>query len=111
MEKSTKACAGDTIEMVIEPIKEWLEPNLPTDFKKALTAVPTAYSVWKDITPHSRWDWIRWIRSTKQPETRKRRIENACAMLKSGKRRPCCFNRNLCSETSVSNKGILLEPT
>ncbi len=111
MEKSTKVHAGDTVGITIEPTKEWLEPKLPMDFKNALSNSSEAHSLWKNITPHARWDWIRWIRSTKQPETRKRRIENACAMLKSGKRRPCCFNRNLCSETSVSNKGVLLEPT
>ena len=62
-----------------------------------------------DITPMARWDWIRWIRSTKQQETCKRRIENALAMLKSGKRRPCFFNRNICTEPYISNNGVLLE--
>ena len=35
-----------------------------------------------------------WITSAKQSETRTRRIKNACLMLASGKRRPCCFDRS-----------------
>ena len=111
MREATGADAGDTVTLAIEPTKEWPEPEVPADLKKALAAAPQAHTLWMNITPNARWDWIRWIRLTKQPETRRRRIENACAMLKAGKRRPCCFNRNLCSEPYVSNNGVLLEPT
>lgn len=104
------ATTGDTITLVIEPIKEWPEPTVPSDLKNALTSSTQAHDMWMDITPMARWDWIRWIESTKQQETRKRRIENTCVMLKAGKRRPCCFNRNLCTETYVSNNGVLFDP-
>jgi len=102
--------AGDMVTLEIEPTKEWLEPELPPDLKDALTT-SRALDTWIEITTMARWDWIRWIRSTKQQETRKRRIENACAMLLEGKRRPCCFNRSLCTETYVSKNGQLLDPT
>jgi len=111
MREEAFADAGDTVTLAIEPVREWSEPNVPADLKKALEASPQAYTLWMDITPIARWDWIRWIGSTKQAETRSRRIENALAMLKAGKRRPCCFNRTLCTEPSVSNNGVLLEPT
>jgi hypothetical protein len=39
----------------------------------------------------ARRDWIRWVASAKQDETRARRIENGIDMLTHGKRRPCCF--------------------
>ena len=45
-----------------------------------------------EITPVARRDWIQWIVSAKRPETRARRIHNACGMLAAGKRRPCCFD-------------------
>ena len=109
MSKAAKVAAGDSVKLIIEPTKEWIEPEVPEDFKKALTAIPEANTLWKAITPNARWDWIRWIRATKQPETRKRRIEVACSKLSSGMRRPCCFNRNICSDPSVSNNGLLLE--
>lgn len=45
--------------------------------------------MWSDITPIARRDWIAWITSAKQPETRARRIQNVCEMLATGKRRVC----------------------
>lgn len=111
MRKATGAAAGDTVTLAIEPVSEWPEPKVPADFKKALAAAPQARKLWMDTTPIARWDWIRWIRSTKSAETRKRRIEVACSKLKAGTRRPCCFNRSMCTEPAVSNNGVLLEPT
>lgn len=100
---------GDTVTLALEPTKEWLEPDVPADVQSALAATPEVYSLWQQITPMARWEWIRWIRSTGQAETRKRRIAVACSKLKSGERRPCCWNRNLCTEPSVSRNGVLLE--
>ncbi len=68
------------------------ELRLPTDLRKALAATPMARHQWRDLTLIARRDFISWIDSAKQPETRKRRIERACAMLTAGKRRPCCYS-------------------
>jgi uncharacterized protein YdeI (YjbR/CyaY-like superfamily) len=68
------------------------EPRVPTDLRKALAAAPKAKAQWNDLTPIARRDFISWIESAKQPETRKRRIEKACSMLAAGKRRPCCYS-------------------
>ncbi len=110
MREAAHAAAGDTVTLEITPTKEWIEPEVPADLKEAPLAAPQAHSLWMKITPNAKYDWIRWIRATKQPETRKRRIEVACSKLKAGERRPCYFNRNLCTEPSVSNNGVLLEP-
>ena len=74
------------------PAGEESEPRVPTDLRKALAATPTAKAQWRDLTPIARRDFISWIDSAKQPETRKRRIERACSMLAAGKRRPCCYS-------------------
>lgn len=105
------ATVGDSVEVSMEPSKEWIEPEVPEDLKKALSTSPKAEALWEDITPLARWDWIRWIRAVKTPETRQKHIEVALDKLNKGMRRPCCFNRNLCSEPSVSKNWALLEPT
>jgi len=85
------AKAGDTVTVELTRVDEEPELWVPTDLRKALEAAPSAQSLWAQITPMARRDWILWVISAKQEETRTRRIENACDMLASGKRRPCCF--------------------
>ena len=106
-----RATAGDTVQVSLEPAKEWIEPEVPVDLKKALATSSKAEALWKDITPIARWDWIRWIRAVKTPETRQKHIEVALSKLNKGMRRPCCFNRSLCSEPSVSHNWVLIDPT
>src|SRR5438105_4608499 len=72
-----------------KPTGEASELRVPTDLRKALAATPMAKTQWSDLTPIARRDFISWIESAKQPETRRRRIEKACSMLIAGKRRPC----------------------
>lgn len=108
--KSLAVGVGDTVKLAIAPSKLWPEPEVPADLKKVLHADPEILASWVDITPNARWDWIRWISATKNPETRKRRIEVTCSKFKAGKRRPCCFDRTRCTDPYVSNNGILLEP-
>jgi hypothetical protein len=103
--------AGDTITMTVEPSQEWPEPEVPADLNNALASDPKANALWMKITPMARWDWLRWIRATSSWETRSRRIEVALSKLRAGERRPCCFNRNLCTEPEVSKNGVLLEAT
>lgn len=109
IEKTMHLHAGDETKLTIEPMKEWPDPKVPADVKSALAGDPQAHKTWMLTTPMARWDWIRWIRSTKEPETRKRRISVACSKLRAGERRPCCFNRSMCTEPSVSKNGVLLE--
>ncbi len=105
------AASGDMVEVSLEPTTEWIEPEVPEDLKKALSASPKAEMLWKDITPLARWDWIRWIRAVKTPETRQKHIVVALDKLNKGMRRPCCFNRNLCSEPYVSHNWKLVDPS
>ena len=105
-----KATVGDTVQVSLTPTKEWIEPEVPVDVQKALATSPKAEALWKDITPMARWDWVRWIRAVKTPETRQKHIEVALDKLNKGMRRPCCFNRSLCSEPAVSHNWALLEP-
>jgi hypothetical protein len=85
------ADAGDTVTMEITRAGEEPELRLPADLRKALSATPKAQTMWATITPMARRDWILWVGTARQAETRASRIEKACDMLASGKRRVCCF--------------------
>jgi hypothetical protein len=111
LRKAAGIDAGGKVTMVVEPSKEWPEPEVPADLNKALKSDPQANALWVKITPMARWDWLRWIRATNNRETRSHRIEVAMSKLRSGERRPCCFNRNQCTEPAVSKSGLLIEPT
>jgi hypothetical protein len=103
--------AGDTATLEVEPVKDWPEPNLPQDFAKALAAAPQKIQdLWKGITPMARWEWVRWVNATKNTDTRKRRVEVSISKMKSGKRRPCCFNLAACTDPDLSKNGRLIDP-
>jgi bacteriocin resistance YdeI/OmpD-like protein/uncharacterized protein DUF1905 len=95
LSKAAGADAGDVVTLEITPAAKEPEPEVPADLRKALAAAtPQARKLWSDITTNARRDWIHWITSAKQEETRTRRIKNACSMLAAGKRRVCCFDRS-----------------
>ena len=71
--------------------KESPTPAVPTDLRKALATAPKAKAQWESLTLIAQRDFISWIESAKQPETRKRRVESLPSRLASGKRRPCCY--------------------
>lgn len=92
--EAADADAGDIVSLEIASVGEEPEPRVPADLRKALAAAPKGRALWSDITPVARRDWIQWITAAKQPQTRARRIDNACSMLAAGKRRVCCFDRS-----------------
>ena len=102
LREAAGAEAGDVVTLELAPTAEEPEPRVPADLRKALAAAPQARTLWSDITPIARRDWIHWITSAKQPETRARRVVNACAMLAAGKRRVCCFDRSGLYSKSLS---------
>ncbi|MEK7515102.1 MAG: YdeI/OmpD-associated family protein [Patescibacteria group bacterium] len=65
--------------------------SIPTDVREALLHSPAMHTTWEDITPLARNEWICWIISAKQLETRNRRLRIARENLSAGKRRPCCW--------------------
>ena len=108
MREAAGAEAGDVVTLEIAPVAphQEPEPKVPADLRKALATdfpgAAKARDVWSDITPIARRDWIHWIVSAKQAQTRARRIRTACDMLAKGKRRPCCFDRSGMYSNSLS---------
>jgi hypothetical protein len=111
LQRAAVVGAGDTATLQIEPLKDWPEPNVPQDLEAALAAAPQKIQdLWEDITPMARWEWVRWVNATGNPDTRKRRVDVSVAKMKSGKRRPCCFNLAACTDPNLSKSGRLIEP-
>ena len=101
----------DTADLEIEVAENWPEPTVPEDFAKALVAAPQKIqNLWNEITPMARWEWVRWVNATKNPDTRMRRVHVSISKMDSGKRRPCCFNLSACTDAELSKNGRLLEP-
>lgn len=99
---------GDTLSLNIEAMDEWIQPDIPEDLMDAIIKAEVL-AQWNSTTTKAKWDWIRWIRSTKNPETRKKRIDVTCSKLQNGDKRPCCFDRTRCTITDVSKSGVLLD--
>lgn len=64
---------------------------VPSDLRKILASKSAVLTVWEDITPLARNEWICWIESAKKIDTRDRRMKILCENLIVGKRRPCCW--------------------
>ena len=110
-QRAAAVSAGDIATLAIEPLNDWPEPNVPRDLDTALAAAPkNIQDLWKAITPMARWEWVRWVNATNNPDTRKRRVEVSVSKMKSGKRRPCCFNLAACTDPDLSKNGRLFEP-
>ncbi len=91
LQDAAGADVGVAVSVEITRVGEEPELRVPLDLRQALEAAPPALALWAQITPMARRDWIRWVASAKQEETRARRIENGIDMLGKGKCRPCCF--------------------
>lgn len=109
LQKAAGIRAGDTATVEVEPAKEWPEPRIPPDLKAALADAPQKINdLWDAITPMARWEWVRWVTASRNPGTRKRRVDVSISKLSSGKRRPCCFNLAACTDPDLAKNGKLV---
>lgn len=111
LQQAARVSAGDTATLDIVMAKDWPEPSVPPDLATALASAPPEIQIqWKEITPMARWEWVRWVNSTKNADTRRRRVDVSISKMESGKRRPCCFNLSACTDPDLSRSGRLIEP-
>lgn len=94
------------VELEFQVTEDWPEPELPIDIITALKEADV-YDTWQTLTIKARWEWLRWIRSTKVEATRQKRIGVAISKLAKGDRRPCCFNSASCTIPEISSSGIV----
>ena len=75
--------------------KKTLSPGLvhelPSDLVSALTQTKDITSLWENLTPIGRNEFICWVEDAKQEKTRARRVQRTVEELLEGKKRPCCW--------------------
>ena len=85
LQRTAGISPGGTVTLEIEPLKDWPEPNVPRDLATALAAAPqTIQDLWNEITPMARWELVRWVNATKNPDTRKRRVDVSISKMAGG---------------------------
>jgi len=108
LQRDTGIGAGDVATIDLELSADWPEPDVPDDLAAALDAAPREIqALWEDITPMARWEWVRWVNATNNPDTRSRRVEVTISKMENGKRRPCCFNLASCTDPELARSGKL----
>lgn len=95
-----------TLSLEFSLMDKWIEPEVPEDFINEIRKA-CLINTWDSTTTKAKWEWIRWIRSTKNQVTRQKRIEVAISKLKEGHKRPCCFDSTKCTVMEVSKSGKL----
>lgn len=92
LQNAIGAHAGEQVVVEITRVGDEPEVRVPADFQQALQSAPlNVQSLWREITPLARREWVRWISSAKQDVTRAKRIDVGMDKLSKGMRRPCCF--------------------
>jgi uncharacterized protein YdeI (YjbR/CyaY-like superfamily) len=66
--------------------------DVPEDITKVLTFNEQMLTLWNNLTPIQRNEWICWITIVKKSETRIEHIDRMVKELKEGKRKPCCWS-------------------
>jgi hypothetical protein len=100
--------AGQELTLTLTPTRDWPEPDVPDDLQSALDAATDIQELWQSITPMARWEWVRWIRATRNPATRAKRVDVGISKMRSGKRRPCCFDLASCTDPELARSGKLM---
>ena len=65
--------------------------KVPIDFENAILKEEPILTLWQEITPLARNEWICWIEDAKKDETRARRVSVGLDKMRKGMRRPCCW--------------------
>jgi len=77
--------------MFTTKISDGVAHKVPADLRRAFLADKKALEKWESLTPLARNEFICWIVTVKQADTRAHHIKRTVTELKEGKRRPCCW--------------------
>jgi hypothetical protein len=77
--------AGDRVKVILEMIAREAPVEAPQDMNKALQHNVQAKAHWEKFAPPQRRAWVEYVSSTKKPEERARRINEAVQRIALGK--------------------------
>lgn len=103
-----EAADGTRLTFTLTTAAQWPEPEVPEDLGAALESADDVEQQWDSITPMARWEWVRWVGATKNADTRAKRVDVSIDKLRTGSRRPCCFDLSSCTDPELSRSGKLL---
>jgi hypothetical protein len=81
-----KATQGDTVKVMLELDVEERRVDVPEDLAQALESLPLAKDVFNQLSYSHKKEYVNWVLSARQAETRQRRIEKALMLLAQGKK-------------------------
>jgi hypothetical protein len=93
-----------------EKILSGVVHTVPTDVRTVLLGSPKALAAWNSLTPLARNEWLCWVISVKQFQTRADHVQRLKEDLVKGKRRPCCWagcTHRMDKPLSASQKYVL----
>ncbi len=83
---------GQAVSFALDVPSQQPDPELPSHFAGLLNENPAAKAAWASVTVLARIDWVHWMESAKQLDTRHKRAAATIDMLEHGKKRVCCFD-------------------
>jgi Bacteriocin-protection, YdeI or OmpD-Associated/Domain of unknown function (DUF1905) len=85
LRRSNREGAGlegnETLDVTLELDTEKRQVKPPPDLVKALSAAPTAWDRWRELSYSHQREFVEAIEESRKPETRTRRIERAVRMI------------------------------
>jgi hypothetical protein len=88
LREAAGVAAGDAVVVELEADEQPRTVDPPTDLAEALAADPEAGAAFAGLSFTHQREYVEWVTEAKRDETRRRRVEQAVAMLRDGRRHP-----------------------
>jgi Bacteriocin-protection, YdeI or OmpD-Associated/Domain of unknown function (DUF1905) len=88
LREAAGVAAGDAVVVELEADQEPRTVEPPADLAAALAGDPQAHAAFAALSYTHQREYAEWVAAAKRAETRRRRVEQAVAMLRDGRRHP-----------------------
>jgi uncharacterized protein YdeI (YjbR/CyaY-like superfamily) len=88
LREAAGVAAGDAVVVELAADEEPRTVEPPADLAAALAADMRAHAAFAGLSYTHQREYVEWVAEAKRDETRRRRVEQAVAMLRDGRRHP-----------------------